>query len=101
MLDEELQKDLDLYKALKNLELNPDFKLLIQQEYLINTPAVLASKLGLDINQSEHAQGRLFKQLQSVGELYNFLNRVRFNGEAAILADQLELDSDNNEDDTE
>lgn len=98
MLDAELQRDLDLYKALKNLELNPDFKLLIQQEYLINTPAVLAGKLGLDINQDKDAQSRLIKQLQSVGEFSNFLNRIRFNGEASVIADQELSDIDYNED---
>jgi hypothetical protein len=78
-----LKREQELGEALLRLRDNPDFKLLIETEYLKEFPAQLAMLAGADDMQYPDGQARIKKSLDGVGALSNFFNRVRIQGESA------------------
>lgn len=79
----ELKKEAELGEALSRLQNNPDFKLLIVDEYLKEFPAQLTMSLGADNTQYDEAQARIKKAIDGIGSFNNFLNRIRVNGVSA------------------
>lgn len=93
MLDKELEKDRALYKALLNLEMNADFKLLIEENYIKEYSKELVINLGSDSMQLPEQQKLLLKAIEGIGAFANYINRIRNLGLSAM-----QYEEDNTED---
>lgn len=73
---QEAQKKVELGKALNRLKGNPDFNLLIGQNYFINHAARVVSLLGSPAMQKPDAQAMLLSDLRSIAELQQYFNMI-------------------------
>jgi len=89
----EVRQKIALAGALERLRANPDYQLLIQQEYLEKQPQRIAMARG-NPNLSEEQRSMVLRDLDGIGSFAGFLNTVIFEGfhaEEALAAHQEDL----------
>jgi len=77
----ELQEDIKLGEALKRLQKNKDFKLLISEMYLDEGVKYLTTNIPV-VKDKEKA----FEQITSRGHLYRYLHEIETKANGAIVA---------------
>lgn len=75
----EVRQKIALAGALERLRANPDYQLLIQQEYLENQPQRIAMARG-NPNLTEDQRSLVLRDLDGIGAFAAFLNTVIFEG---------------------
>lgn len=77
---------IDLFKSLENLQKNPDFQKLIEQDYFNAEPARLV-RARLNPNmQSDESQIVLMKQMDGIASLQMFFNKIANQGRTAMMS---------------
>ncbi len=80
---QQAQQQVGLGDALLRLQQNPDFQLLIMQEYLKDQAARLGHLLSDHTMQTKEKRKPIIKEIESIG---NFLSFLRVTGQRAAMA---------------
>ncbi len=79
----EYQKDVDMMEALRRLNHNPDFKLVVSQGYFEQEAARIAIAKSEPALQRPEVQDRMARDIDAIGSLFQYFRTIGEMGEQA------------------